>query len=418
MSIFFDILFLIYAIFYLPILILRGKWHGGFKERAGFFSPELNKALAAGKNIWIHAVSVGEVIAIDGILRRFQAVYPDKRIVLSVTTKAGYALAKMKYPQGIVLLRSPLDFSLTVRAFVKAIRPIIYIAAETELWPNLFRELDHRNVPIMVINGRISDESYPGYRFAQGILLGTLRRVKIFCMQSVLDAERIIALGAPKERVCTVGNIKFDNVPHATASVVRGMGFSDKDMILVGGSTHPGEEDILLDIFQEIRGQYPLLRLVLAPRHPDRSVAVAAAVREKGLIPIFFSKGKVALKEDEVLIIDTIGHLLGFYGLATIVFVGKSLTVKGGHNIIEPALFGKPVVIGPQMQNFRDIARAFITEGAVLQVADAQALKKAIVDLLAKPELRDDLGKKAIAVIRKNAGATERTLEIVGEILR
>ncbi|MBF0122315.1 MAG: 3-deoxy-D-manno-octulosonic acid transferase [Candidatus Omnitrophica bacterium] len=418
MAIFFDILYLFYAILYFPFLILRGKWHGGFKERVGFFSSRLKKDFAERQNIWIHAVSVGEVVAIEGVLRRLQAVYPDKRIVLSVTTKAGYALAQTKYPHGIILLRSPLDFSFTARVFVKTIRPMIYIAAETELWPNLFRQLESDRVSIMVINGRISDESYPRYRLAKMILQGTLRRVRIFCMQSDLDAQRIIALGVLKERVRTVGNIKFDNAPHFPAPVMKDLGFSDKELIFVGGSTHPGEEDILLDIFLSLRGQCPALRLVLAPRHPERSLSIADAVREKLLIPVLFSKRKDALKKDEVLILDTIGHLLGFYSIATIVFVGKSLTVKGGHNIIEPALFCKPILIGPHMQNFRDVTRAFITDGAVRQVEDAKALHEAVAELLEKPALREDLGRKASVVVGKNCGATERTLDCVGEILR
>ncbi len=418
MTILFDLLFLIYAIFYLPILILRGKWHGGFKERAGFFSPELKKALAAGKNIWIHAVSVGEVVAIDGILRGLQTAHPEKRVVLSVTTKTGYALAQVKYPQGIILLRSPLDFSLTVHAFVKAIRPMIYIAAETELWPNLFRELDRHAVPIMVINGRISDVAYPRYRFVRGILESMLKRVKIFCMQSTLDAERIIVLGAPQERVCMVGNIKFDQVSQTTVVISKDGNFFDQDLILLGGSTHSGEEDILLGIFQQLRGAYPYLRLILAPRHPERSAAIAEMVRKRGLVPVLFSERRSLCTQDQVLIIDTIGQLLKFYAMATVVFVGKSLTVRGGHNIIEPALFEKPILIGPHMQNFRDIARIFIEKGAVMQVEDGQALKKAVQELLDKPRLREDLGRKAGDVVRKNCGATERTLELVQGILK
>ncbi len=413
-----DLLFLIYAIVYLPVLLLCGKWHGGFVERAGFFSRALRGQLKRGRNIWIHAVSVGEVMAVDGLLRRLQAEYPDKTIVLSVTTKTGYALARSKYSSGIILLHAPLDFTLTVRGFIRMIQPVAYIVAETELWPNLFRELEKKGVPIVVVNGRISDKAYPRYRLAKWFLGSVLGRVRFFCMQSPADAERIIALGALQERVRMVGNIKFDQVPQTTAVISRDENFFGQDMVLLGGSTHPGEEDILLDIFQQLCGAYSSLRLILAPRHPERSAAIAEMVRKRGLEPVLLTEKRSVRRQEQVLIVDTIGQLLRFYAMATVVFVGKSLTVRGGHNIIEPALFEKPILIGPHMQNFRDVARIFIGKGAVMQVEDGRALKKAVQELLDKPHLREELGRKAGDVVRQNCGATEKTLEIIKWALR
>ncbi len=413
----FDLIFLIYALLYLPVLFFSGKWHAGFRERLGFLPSETLSRLTAKENIWIHAVSVGEVIAIDGLIQKFRAAYPRRQIVLSVTTMTGHSLARRKYSKDVLIIWSPLDLSWIVRRFVKAIRPDIYIAAETELWPNLFRCLVIENIPAVVINGRISDEAYPRYRLVGWLLRGTLKGIRLFCMQSPQDAERIVALGAQKSSVKMVGNVKFDNVPGSKMTDPREFGFDPARAVLVGGSTHPGEEEILLDIFQSLRPKYPMLRLALAPRHPERAASIAKAVEKCGLKPIFFSSNKSLFSADCVLIVDTIGHLLNLYSVATVVFVGKSLLVKGGHNIIEPAVFGKPIVIGPHMQNFRDIAQAFKSEKAVIQVEDVLALKRAIIELLENANLRQDLGTKALGVIRKHQGATQRTMEQIQAIL-
>jgi 3-deoxy-D-manno-octulosonic-acid transferase len=232
-------------------------------------------------------------------------------------------------------------------------------------------------------------------------------------MQSPVDAERIIALGAERASVKMVGNVKFDNVPDASAVELRELGLEPGHLVLVGGSTHPGEEELLIDIFISLRGEYPSLRLVLAPRHPERAGLVSDLVRKQRLRPVLFSTNKSILGLGDVLIIDTIGHLPRFYAAAAVVFVGKSLTVRGGHNIVEPAGYAKPIVIGPHMQNFRDITQAFKAGKAVIQVDDAMGLKKAIADLLADGNARLQIGARALEVIRQNRGATRRTLDLI-----
>lgn len=416
MSILFDLLFLFYIVLYLPILVLRGKWHGGFAERFGFLPAEKRKVLLLRRNIWVHAVSVGEVVAIDGLIRRLQREYPDKGIVLSVTTKTGHALAQKKYPQGLVILWAPLDLSLTVRAFVSAVDPVCYIAAETELWPNLFRQLDEKGVPVLVVNGRISDQAFPKYLWVKGLLKGTLRRVKLFCMQSMLDQERILALGARPESVRMVGNIKFDQV--SSPAVSGGCAaLTAEHQVLLAASTHPGEEDLLINAFLRFRSRYPRLRLVLAPRHPERAPAVARLVQKVGLQTVFFSKGPSPLASDEVLIVDTIGHLAGLYSAATVVVMGKSFTAQGGHNVIEPAVWGKAILVGPYMQNFRDITRAFLAEGAIVQSANPASLEQKVDELLADPQECRVLGDRAISVVERNRGATDRTMALIREAL-
>ncbi len=390
----------------------------GFCQRFGFLPSELVTKLSQGENIWLHAVSVGEVAAMEGVIDALRRKYPERRIVLTVTTKAGYSFAQRKCQGLAEVVWSPLDLSPTVDRFVQVIRPVIYIAAETELWPNLFARLSRDKTPIIVLNGRISDISFPRYSVVKGVLKGTLRRVAYFGMQSALDAERIIELGALKDTVRVLGNVKFDSIIDAGSADLRGEGLAREHLLLVAGSTHPGEEEVMLDIFQSLKRSSPLIRLVLAPRHPERSAQVGELVRQAGLRPVFFSRNGRVTVQDDVMIVDTIGYLLQFYSAASVVFVGKSLTVHGGHNIIEPAMFAKPIVVGPHMQNFKDIVQAFLMEHAVIQVEDALGLKTAIQQLLQNEPLRKDLGDKARMVVRRNRGAVERAVGMIEAVLK
>ncbi len=419
MRIFFDIVFFIYAVLYFPILVLRGKWHDGFGVRLGHIPEDVRERLALSKNIWVHAVSVGEVVAVEGIIKGLKIAYPSCRIVLTVTTRSGHELALKKYQNMAEVLWSPLDLSGVVRAFVKAIKPVFYVAAETELWPNLFAELAKGNTPVFVLNGRISDAAYPKYRLVRKFFHSLLHQVSFFCMQSPLDVERIIGLGAPQERVVCSGNVKFDNVFDAKEVAPSFFGLKDEEMIFVAGSTHPGEEELMLGAYKTLRQQFSLLRLVLAPRHPERSREVADSVKTFGYVPVFFSARREGLLADnEVLVIDVIGQMMPLYSVATGVFVGKSLTRKGGHNIIEPAIFGKPIMIGPYMDNFKDIAALFLKNDAVVQVADAGALTLTLRELLADPVKRAAVGGRARAVVEQNRGATQRMINVITERVR
>lgn len=418
MFVVFDVLFTIYFILYFPVLLLRGKWHVGFLERFGFFPPETARILSQQENIWLHAVSVGEVAAMEGVIAGLSTRFPSRRIVLTVTTLTGYSFARRKYSGSAVVLWSPLDLSITVDSFVRVIRPVVYAAAETELWPNLFARLSAGKVPILVLNGRISDQAFPRYCWVRGLLKTTLGRVNIFAMQSELDAQRVIELGAVKANVRVMGNVKFDNIPVMRGVHPHELGCEEGRPVLLGGSTHAGEEELLLEVFRVERAVHPGLCLILVPRHPERSLEVSDLVRRAGLKPVLFSEINGLLSVDEVMVVDTIGQLPRFYALATVVFVGKSLTAKGGHNIIEPAMFGKPVVIGPQMQNFRDITRAFCSADAVVQVEDASGLAAAVHRLLAEPEFRALLGERARAVIGRHQGATRRAIDFVAGMLK
>jgi 3-deoxy-D-manno-octulosonic-acid transferase len=416
MGLFFDFVLLCYIVIVIPFIVFQGKWHCGFAERFGFLPCELRRQLAERKNIWLHAVSVGEVLALEGILERLRLAYPEMRIVLSVTTKSGHGLAVERYSGRALILWSPLDFQLTVGAFVRAINPLVYLAAETELWPNLFNCLAVRGIPVLVLNGRISDKAYPAYNLVRPLLKRMLSQVRCFAMQSDLDLERIVKLGAPKDRVFCTGNVKFDNIPEKVELPSGHASFSGR--IWVAGSTHPGEEEIILNIFSRLSVRHSDLRLVLAPRHPERSSAVAALVAKQGFDPVLLStRDTLPAHAREVLILDRIGCLLSFYAAADLVFVGKSLTVRGGHNIIEPATFARPILVGPYMDNFRDITRLFLEGRAIIQVKDQQELFEALTQLLEQPDKALDLGRRAKAVVFSGRGALDAMFAMIRKVI-
>ena len=418
MPILYDVVFLLYSLFYIPYLLLTKRWHGDYAQRFGIFPENLRLKLHQSENIWVHAVSVGEVIAVEGFIRRLKERSPKLNIVCSVTTKTGYELAHQRLANTACVIAAPLDFSFTVRAFVRLLRPKLYIAAETEIWPNLFERLRRENVPIAIINGRISDRSFGRYQLIKGLLKGILNNVSAFAMQSELDAQRIVDLGADKSRVQAVGNIKFDDIDSRVRGNDSGMGFGNDKFIWIAGSTHPGEEDIVLEVFKKLKPSYPDWQLMIAPRHVERTAEVMALVEKAGLKGALFSKLDSRFRgNDSVIIVDTIGDLRRLYSFAALVFVGKSLCIGGGHNIIEPAFFAKPIIIGPRMENFRDITACFKTEDAIAQVQDAAEFESAVKDLMADQQKREALGKSARRVIDKNQGATERALKLIEQWL-
>ncbi len=415
MTIILNILFALYAFLYLPYLLLSGRWYKGFGMRFGLLPADIHRRLAGQSHLWLHAVSVGEVMAIEPLVRQLSAQKTGYPLVLTVTTKTGYALAKERFPDMIVL-PSPLDFTFTVQHFINAIKPKIYVAAETEIWPNLFHALSKNNCPIVVVNGRISDRSIGRYESIKFFLKPILGFVRIWGMQSQIDADRIIGLGADPTRVRVMGNVKFDDATQSANVAVPPLpsGF----LWFIAGSTHPGEEEIILKAAQQLRQQGLKWRVVIAPRHVDRCRAVEALVSSYGLTPVLFSKFfSSASPSDAVIIVDTIGQLRSLYACADLVFVGKSLCVGGGHNIIEPAFFSKAIMIGPMMANFRDITACFKSAGALIQVPDEKVFLKELVRLANDAEARQALGQKAYAVIKNNQGATKRAIEMIKSCL-
>ena len=403
MFLLYDFIFMLYALVYLPYLVLTKRAYKGYCMRFGLFSPQMKEQIKAKANIWIHAVSVGEVMVIDGFIDQLKKKYPRYQIIASITTKTGYALARERLKDKALVIPSPIDFSFVVGSFVSLIAPKMYIAVETEIWPNLYRKLYHQKIPLMVINGRISDNSFGRYKAIRFLLKGILNQVSVWCMQSQRDAQRIIELGAESSRVVVTGNVKFDDLPKALDSSVSDIVSGKDELWWVAGSTHPGEEEIVLDVYSKIIKDNPQWRLIIVPRHIERAPQIKELIDHRGL--------------KDVIVIDTIGQLRSLYAKASLVFVGKSLCVGGGHNVIEPAFYGKAIVIGPKVENFRDIVACFKEARAIVQVEDAHAFEIAVRELCADASKRESLGVAAKKVIAANQGATKRSLEHLHVIL-
>ena len=417
MFIVYDISFLIFAIVYLPYLILKGKCHAGFWTRFGF---SVRKGAAGDKTIWIHAVSVGEVLVVLNLIEMIQDRFPGYLIVLSTVTPAGHALARERSRGRCRVIYAPLDFSWIARKYVNALNPILYISAETEIWPNLFTCLQGRGIPIIEVNGRISDRAFAGYRKVSFLTRRVLRNVRLLCMQSEEDARRVIQLGAQGARVRVVGNLKFDNSVAGPSIKRDDLGLRTGDRLFIAGSTYPGEEDIVLDAQQSLKTEFPSLRLIIAPRHVERADEVTRLCERKGLLVRKFSETfrKGITDTQGVLILDRIGYLRDLYSLADVVFVGKSLRGSGGQNMLEPLSFGKPTLVGPRTENFRDIVHVFKATGALMEVGAPQELTVQLRSLLSDPKRCAQLGLAAQKEIARHQGATKTTLKAIEEILQ
>ena len=418
MMLLYDILVIIAALIVFPCLVIKGKWHKDMVMRLGHWPSKLRPSLLKERKdtIWVHAVSVGEILAVMDLMQKIKDENPLCRIICSTVTKTGYVLAQSRLPDGVIF--APLDCRWCIERFINLIRPRLYIAVETEIWPNLFTALHRHHVPIVVINGRISDKSYKGYQRISFLMKKTLPCVGMFCMQTQLDAQRVVQLGASPSKIRVVGNLKFDLPAAAQEATQNDEGIAKGEKILLGGSTHPGEEGILLRAYVNLVKKFPSLRLIIAPRHVERAKEIDQLVRDHHLEPVRFSSpSSQKMTPSSVIVVDTMGHLRRLYALAAIVFVGKSLTVGGGQNVIEPAVLGKPVVVGPHTYNFREVIRVFLQEKAMIQVQNEKGLAAVLYDLLVHPAKISEIGGAAKKVVEANRGATEKTLGIIRTLL-
>ena len=404
---------LVVGVPYLLYRSLREKGYASsFRERFGLTELVAPKA----PSIWIHAVSVGEVLAVATLLPSLKKAFPDTPVVVSVITVTGRQVAADKLAGVDAVFYCPFDLAFLVRRVVAKMRPRALVVMETELWPHLLRESRRAGAVTMVANGRISDGSFPRYQAIAGVMKHYLEQVDLFCMQDELYAERIAALGAPAGKIKLTGSLKFDGLPQAPPR--DGRVFPEGRRILVGGSTLADEEAALLSIFESLRADYPDLFLVIAPRHAPRFDEVYELARDRDLrVARRSTPMAMAARAADVLILDTLGELASLYREADYVFVGGSLADQGGHNIIEPASEGKPVLFGPHMQNFADIARAFLEAEAVVQVEDAAALEAALRKLIESPDKGRTLGERARRVVEEKRGASERTVTVLKELL-
>lgn len=368
--------------------------------------------------IWLHAVSVGEVIAVATLLPALERAFPDARFVVSVITVTGRRVAADKLGElenVAAIFYCPFDFAFLVRRVVRKVRPRALVIIETEIWPHLLRESKRAGAKTMIAGGRISDRSFPRYRKIRGFMKCFLAEVDSFCMQSELYRDRIEALGASPERVRVTGNLKFDAIAPALALGDRV--FPENRRVLIAGSTLDPEEEELLYVFESLSRDAPDLFLVIAPRHPPRFDIVAELARKRGHRVTLRSNPGADADDADVMILDTLGELASLYEQADYVFVGGSLADWGGHNIIEPASKGKPVVFGPYMRNFSDVARRFVEGNACVQVEDRHELETVLRDWIEHPERARELSENTTRVIADNRGASERTVSALKELL-
>jgi len=396
-------------------MLRAGKYRVGMSERLGSVPARLSRGDGA---VWVHAVSVGEVLAMSTTIAHLRAT--GRRVVVSTTTATGQVLARDRFGAENVFY-FPLDFAFAVRPYLRALRPALVVIAETEFWPNFLRLAKASGARVAVVNARISDRSFPRYRVFRGSLAGVLRNVDVFLAQTDEDARRLREIGADASRVTVAGNLKFDVKPPAETALVPALrsAFEREHAgpVIVAGSTLAGEEELVLHSFSEVRQEYPQAVLVLAPRHPERFATVAALLDKSGIPWHRRSQWQPgATLAGKVLLLDSIGELAAIYQLAAIAFVGGSLVPAGGHNIVEPARFGVPVVVGPHNHNFREIVDIFDRAGA-LTVTGGDNLGSAWRVLLRDGARRAALGARAAQVVQQNAGATAKIAAALDELL-
>jgi 3-deoxy-D-manno-octulosonic-acid transferase len=397
----------------------HGKYRQGLAERMGRVPSRLGLPVEAGRVIWIHAVSVGEVLAVAGLAEELRRRFPQHRIFVSTTTDTGQALARKRFGEANVFY-FPMDFAFAVRPYLRALRPHMVVIAETEFWPNFLRMAHASGARIAVVNARISNRSWPSYRRFRGLLRKVLENVDLFLAQTLEDAARLQDIGAKAERVRVAGNLKFDiavDAPPAVVEKVRtSIAAAGAGPVLVCGSTVDGEEPLLLKAFENVLVQHPGAVMILAPRHPERVPAVARVLEQMSIRFRRRSEWHGEALTGEVFLLDTIGELAALYALADLAFVGGSLVPRGGHNIIEPAQHGVAIVVGNHTENFRDIVSLFQSRDAVRIVGPAE-LPLVFLDLLASNEERRALGRRAAETMGSQTGATLRTADELGRLL-
>lgn len=409
------------AIFILaiPFILLRLIWRGSrasayFKrwdERFGLkAAPISDKPL-----IWVHAVSVGEVEAARPLIESLQQGYADHQLLITTMTPTGSARVISLYGEQVLHCYLPYDLPFAVKRFLKSANPSLGIIMETELWPNLIHYCDALDIPLVLANARLSARSAAGYQRIARLTRTMLQQFSLIAAQSQDDRQRLIALGADKDSVHAVGNLKFEIALPASlneeAEALRAI-WGNRP-VFIAASTHEGEDEIILNASRQIRAEFPDLLLILVPRHPERFDKVAALSQRSGFKILRRSDNGMCTREVQVLVIDSMGELPLFYGTADIAFVGGSLVPRGGHNLLEPAALGRAVLIGPYYFNFNEISRQFLDAGAAVQIEGETSLASTVIDLLKNPQQRADMGLAGQTLIQHSQGASKRLLNLI-----
>lgn len=400
-------------------MLLNPAYRHGILQRMGHVAPT-----PVGKPVvWIHGVSVGEIKAAGRLIARFRELYPDVELVVSSTTPTGHALARQLHPE-LRVFYFPMDFAGFPRRALERIRPECVLLMELEVWPNFLQRAARRGIAVVVVNGRMSQRSFRGYSKIRW-LLPQFDLIDRFCVQDESYRDRLLRLGVRPDRISVTGNIKYDSValkpPSSESAAVRGWLAPDDRAVLVCGSTHGDEELWLVRLARRVQARLDRpVRVVLAPRHPERAAGVRQTLAAEGVPCVPWSRAaveRVALADDAVVLVDTIGHLETFYSACDVAFVGGSLVPHGGQNMLEPAALGRAVVFGPHVANFAADVRNLLAAGAAVQVSGVSELESVLADLLADEPRRHQLGGRAVALIERSLGATERTLEVLAPLL-
>jgi 3-deoxy-D-manno-octulosonic-acid transferase len=422
-----------YSVLVLVVFVIASPWFayqalryrkyvGSLGQRMGYLPVSFN--VDGDDSIWIHAVSVGEVLTARPLIAALRQRYPALRIFLSTTTIAGQQLARRSVPNVDAVFYFPFDLRVFVRRTLDLVKPRLFLMMETEIWPVVLRECRARGIKTVVVNGRLSSRSFPRYRLITPFMRRVLRDVDRFCVQSDESARRFIALGADAATVVVTGSLKFDSLDHAGQlrardRVLRYFRLPPSRPVIVAGSTMKGEEPAVLRAFRRVRATSPAALLVLAPRHPERFGEVAQLCRNEGWKTA--RRTELAIDAEpraDIVVVDTIGELASLYQIGTAVFVGGSLVATGGHNVLEPAVFGKPIVFGPHMENFREISEAFVSAGAAVRLDDEGQLETVLLDLLGDPVRRARLGAAARALVEANRGAKDKTMRVIEALVQ
>jgi 3-deoxy-D-manno-octulosonic-acid transferase len=402
--------------------LLSKRFRKALPQRLGFFeSPSFQRP------IWVHAASVGEVFCSIPLLKKIKNEFPHSRIVLTTMTSTGNKTAKSYLPETDQVLFVPIDHPLIIRRTIKKIQPGLLLIAETELWPNLLRSCGKKGIPIILFNGRISQRSFRRYFRFRFFFKECLKYISLFLMQTEEDRKRIIKIGGESQKTRAVGNLKFDQpfpsfTPETRNKITKTLGLSGKENVLIAGSTHSGEEEILVTFFKELKKKDPNLLLILAPRHLQRLEEVERILKKEALswlrktsLPI--GAGRSDQEHPEVILLDTMGELMGIYSLGTLVFVGGSLVPIGGHNPLEPLFFKKCVLFGPHMFNFLEISTRLIEDEGAIQVSGKEDLFSQLKRLLFDEVARKEVGEKGHQFLQKHQGATDRMFEEIRPFL-
>lgn len=425
MYIIYNIIIVLVVILYLPVLLfksIRGKYWDGFLERLGFLPSELINMAWGDRVIWLHAASMGETIAAGVLIKRIREEYPGATLLVSTISDTGRSMAeKNEMVDGVFYF--PLDIAWIAGRVIKKINPALLIMIETELWPNLIKKASKTGCKLMLASGRISDSSIKNYCYIKPLIRDVLKKIDIFSMQSSIDYERIISLGAPEERVYCTGNIKFDrfdglDLDNDQDELLEEFKLDNSGPIIMAGSTHEGEEEKLLRVFKEVKKEYPEVVLMVAPRYIERSEQLLNDFKEQGFNTVLRTKiANFDPGRDSVILVDTIGELVKLYSMADLVFVGGSLIPRGGHNILEPAALGKPVFFGPHMFNFAADTRDILAAGAGVQVSDEEELADEMLTYLSNRDELCKMGQQGREIINQNRGAVDRNLEFINKLL-